>query len=105
MTQVQDLDLASALRPGTLAFARSHQEPLDRKLGPAMTGMSTELRRLKGAEALMLRRNFADSQAVWERFFWARVALHRVRDGLPLDEALRYADEELLGLSAVIHPI
>lgn len=105
MSSTETPSLEHALRPGTLQFARDNAERIDRLLAPSLTRLTTELRRLTGAEALVLRRKFADADTVWERFFWARVAVHQIRDGIPFEDAARYADEELLGLSVMLDPI
>lgn len=98
------LSLEAALRPNTLVFARDHADRLDRHLEPALVGLELALKRMKGAEALLFRRNFTQAPT-WGRYFWARAAHHRLKEGLPLPDALLVADRELLSLSPAIHPL
>lgn len=103
--KLAELDPRAHLRDNTRVFVREHAEVITRRLGQPLAVLEREMRHLKGGDGLLLKKRFLDAGEAWERYFWSRIAEHYLRAKLPLEEALRLADEDLLMLSPTLGPL
>ena len=73
-------------------------------MSPALGKLEQEIRAISGEQAVFIRRGFLRAEQTWEKFFWARVA-HHLASGKAPDEVLALADEDILALSTLLHPL
>jgi hypothetical protein len=104
-TSLAELRAFDMLRGGTQAFVRENDAAIARALERVVPGLEREARALKGAAGLLIKKRFLEAKEPWEKYFWARLSVHHVRETKPLEEALRLADEDVLMLSTVMQPL
>jgi hypothetical protein len=105
MTTVAEIRVPAMLRDGTRAFVEANGPDIARKLEAPLYAVEPKMRRLKGADGLLLKKRFLDAASPWEKFYWARIAEHLIQDARPIEEAMQFADEDLLMLGSALTPL
>ena len=103
--KLEDLRLPDLLKAETAAFAQRYGDAIGARLTPALPKIDADLKGLGGPQAPHLRRHYLRADAVWEKFFWARLGIHLVAETEPLDRAIQLAEEDLLALTATLHAL
>jgi hypothetical protein len=102
---VAEIQIPGMLRDGTQVFVKQSADEIARKLKGPLETMERGMRRLKGADGLVLKKRFLEAETAWEKFYWARIAEHLIGAKMPLEESMRLADEDLLMLSSAFTPL
>ena len=102
---LEDLRLPDALKTETAAFAAQYGDAIGGRLTPALPMLDAQLKALGGPQAPHVRRHYLRAEAIWEKFFWARLGVHLIDESKPLPRALQLAEEDLLALTATLHAL
>jgi hypothetical protein len=102
---VLDLALPDALEARTRTYVAEAADYLDHALAAVEPKMLASINKLKGREALFVKKRYLDAPTRWEKFFWYRLGAHHLAEATPLEEACRLAERDLIALDALRHPM
>ena len=102
---VLELDLATFIEPRTREYVAASEGYLDHALSTAEPKMRQAIDKLKGREALFLKKRYLEAPVRWQKFLWFRIAAHHFDEKEPLEASCRLAERELIALDALRHPM
>ncbi len=100
-----ELKIDAVLREGTRTFVTQHSAQLDKSLEVVNKAHEGRMRRLKGAEGLLLKRNYLQADSLWQKYFWIQLSNYLLDENLALLEATEKAEQDLLLLSHTLGPL
>jgi hypothetical protein len=103
--KLEEVVLEDAVEERTRAFVEEQHDFITRALGRSEDTMAKSVRKLKGAEGLLLRKQFGEASELWKKFLWYRIAEHHLTDARSLEDSIRLAEQDLLALEMLRHPM
>ena len=103
--KLSETPIAEVLQPQTLRFVQRNGAAISARLQGMLPEVEAQLQTLQGEPAATIRRRAQQAEAVWERFFWARLGVHLLQDARPLAQAAALAEQDLWACTAILHPI
>ena len=102
---IQEIDLQQVLNPSTVSFVEQYAIAIQQRLENLGQRIEDQLPASHDATSAALNERYSSTSQAWERFFWARVATHYTTNEQGIDEALLTAEQDVLGLSSILHPL